>query len=345
MKIIEQSQDSKTVFIRIENSDDLWYLKNIISEGDYVRATTFRRQEKKDDMERQKETVRVPVTVGITVEKVEFQDFSNNLRILGVVVGGEEDLIGKHQSMTFGPDDNFTLTKNDWSEEQRKMLKEANRTRFSETLYFLAIDDETTDLFLIRSYGLQSIGHVDSHRQGKDFDVAYSDTPFLTEVAGMINGVVPENSTLVILGPGFERTHFETAFKSTNIHNIKLYNFPANRSDEGAVLEFLQSDASKTLLRDIRIREDITLVSDFLKHIKTDGLATYGYEQVTKAIDSGAVDTLLLSETKFRTEEGKALIKKAEEFRSSIHIVSDSTDQGNILRGFGGYCAILRFNY
>jgi len=344
MKIIEETQDSGSVFIRIESNDDLWYLKNIISEGDYVRATTYRRQEKKEDMERQKETSRIPVTVGIKVEKTEFQEFSNNLRILGVVVDGAEDLIGKHQSMIFSQDDNLVLKKAEWSDEQKKMLKEANRTKFSETLFFLTIDDEGADLFLIRGYGLQNIGHVESHKQGKDFDVGYSDKPFLDEVSNMINRAVPENSILVILGPGFERTRFETVFNQANVRKIKVYNFPANRPDEGAVLEFLQSGASISLLSDIRMRKDITLVNDFLRHLKTDGLATYGYDQISRAIDSGAVDILLISETKFRTEEGKALIKKAEEFKASIHVVSDSTEQGNILRGFGGYCAILRFN-
>ncbi len=38
--------------VLIENDDDLWYLRSIISRGDLVRATVLRREEKKGDMER-----------------------------------------------------------------------------------------------------------------------------------------------------------------------------------------------------------------------------------------------------------------------------------------------------
>ena len=344
MKIIENPQDPDSVFIRVDSSDDLWYLKNIISDGDYVKATTYRRVEKKDDMSRQKETERIPVNVGIRVEKIEFQDFTDNLRMLGVVVNGPEDLLGKHQSMVFGIDDTFTLAKKKWSPEQRKMLKEAIETKFSETLYFLPIDDEGATLFLVRSYGMQNLGRVESHKQGKDFDSTNSDESFLKETAGMVNGVVPENSILIVLGPGFERVHFEKFFSTLNIKKIKIFNYASNRTDEGAVIEFLQSEISKSILKDIRLRKDVTLVNDFLKHLKTDGLATYGFSQVLNAIESGAVDTLLVSETKFRNIDSKDLIEIAEKYNSSIHIVSDSTEQGKILQSFGGYCAILRFS-
>ena len=47
--------------IHTENMDDLWYLKNILGPGSFIRKTVMRRDEKREDMTRSKETSKKPV--------------------------------------------------------------------------------------------------------------------------------------------------------------------------------------------------------------------------------------------------------------------------------------------
>ena len=126
---------------------------------------------------------------------------------------------------------------------------------------------------------------------------------------------------------------------------FRVLTFPATRPDSGAVWEFLNGDESESVLKNLRLSGDARLVESFLKHVKTDSLATYGYDGVRSALEAGAVETLLISEDKFRTKEGRILMDVAHNFATRSHIISSGTEKGKIVEGFGGYCAILRFRY
>src|SRR5439155_1319760 len=80
------------------SADDLWHLHNLVLPGDQVRASTYRREEVKTDKVRPERGEKVRVTLTIRVESVEFQAFSDRLRITGVIVEGPQDL-GRHHTL------------------------------------------------------------------------------------------------------------------------------------------------------------------------------------------------------------------------------------------------------
>ncbi len=331
------------VSVHVDSDDDLWYLRNIISPDDMVRMTVLRRVEKQQDINRSKETQRKPVTVTVKVESVDFQDFSSTLRILGTIVAGPDETLGLHQSFNISPGDSFDLVKQNWSETQRKLLAEATDNTYSQKFYFITIDDEAAQLVMLKSYGLQSLGKIDSHRPGKDYESDFSETQYLREVIDSARKMFPEGSTIVILGAGFTREKLIKAFRSYGSLKFQVLTFPTTRSDAGAVWEFLNSQESDALFRNLRISDESRLVESFLKHLKTDGLAAYGISEVQRSLQAGAVETLLISEVKFRTEEGGAMVDLAHNYSTNVHIVSVGTDPGKIVSSFGGYCAILRY--
>ncbi|MEM1810298.1 MAG: hypothetical protein QW324_05495, partial [Thermofilaceae archaeon] len=89
MRILEEDKRANRLRLQIESPEDLYYTSLIIDEGDLVTAWTTRqvRIERAVESERG-ERVRVKLTV--QVKKVEFQRFSDSLRILGVVVEAPE---------------------------------------------------------------------------------------------------------------------------------------------------------------------------------------------------------------------------------------------------------------
>ena len=93
----------------------------------------------------------------------------------------------------------------------------------------------------------------------------------------------------------------------------------------------------------MRLVEEQKLIETFLKNLKVNDLAVYGKEMVEKAIDSGAIETLLLSEDAFKTEESRAILGKLKNSGGNVHVFSSHSDPGNVVKSFGGYCGILRY--
>lgn len=342
MRILEGDKEPDFISLHVEADDDLWYLHNIISPGDRVKMTVMRRLEKQQDMTRSKEVPRKPVTLTIIVESVEFQEFSGTLRLLGTVIAGSEDALGQHQSFAVSPGETFMLSKTEWSEQQKKLFDEGVENRFSDRYYFVVIDDETAFIESLKSYGIQSLGKIDSHKTGKHYASDYSEDRYLREVYDSLARMVPEGSSIIVLGGGFTRDKFVQLAKSFQ-SKFTFVTFPTARSDEGAVWEFLNSPESEGILKDFRLSGDTRLVDEFLKRLKTSEEATYGYESVRKAIELGSVEVLIVSEEKFRSDQGRDLLEIADNFGTSVHIISLTGEKGNIVKNFGGYCALLRY--
>jgi peptide chain release factor subunit 1 len=160
--------------------------------------------------------------------------------------------------------------------------------------------------------------------------------------------------------------------------------FDVGYTDESGLRELVDNAAGK--LGEIALTKEKDLMNRFLQEIrKTDGgLGAYGINQVVKALEMGAVDTLLISEEikkdrivatcsrckkelvmyiepgtelscpdceeQLTIEEGQDIIKyllnKANEFGTNIELISIDTDQGSMLiRAFGGLAAILRYRF
>ena len=95
MRVLHRDPKTGEIKMRVENPDDLWHLHNLLLPGDLVRASTTRREEVKSDKVRPERGEKVRVTLTIRVEGVEFQAFSDRLRITGVIEEGPQDL-GRH---------------------------------------------------------------------------------------------------------------------------------------------------------------------------------------------------------------------------------------------------------
>lgn len=87
-----------------------------------------------------------------------------------------------------------------------------------------------------------------------------------------------------------------------------------------------------------------TTVNTFFENI-ADGKSVYGYDEVMQAIEYGAVETVVLSESYYPfTEKYQQLVDAAEEYGGSVTIIPESFELGSQFKqGFGGVGAILRY--
>src|SRR5437773_5882464 len=141
MRVLHRDPRTGEIKLRVENADDLWHLHNLVLPGDQVRASTDRREEVKTDKVRPERGEKVRVTLTTRVESVEFQAFSDRLRITGVIVEGPQDL-GRHHTLNVGVGDDIKLVKQTWREHHMRRIKEAIDATERPQVTVLAIDDE-----------------------------------------------------------------------------------------------------------------------------------------------------------------------------------------------------------
>ena len=65
-------------------------------------------------------------------------------------------------------------------------------------------------------------------------------------------------------------------------------------TDESGIKEML--DKATEILKDASITKERLLVNKFIEKIATNGLATYGYQEVIESIKQGKAETVLVSE-------------------------------------------------
>ena len=82
MEILKSDRRDGYARLEIENDDDLWYLKDIIKEGDELKTRTMRT--KLDGREKKS------VYLRLEAEKIEYQE--NRLRVTGEIKKGAEDI-------------------------------------------------------------------------------------------------------------------------------------------------------------------------------------------------------------------------------------------------------------
>jgi len=102
-------------------------------------------------------------------------------------------------------------------------------------------------------------------------------------------------------------------------------------------------EKSSDVLAQEAITEEKGIVQKFLKLLATDiNKVAYGEEEVKKAMDFGAVETLLVSEV-MEDEKVDYYEDKSDETGVDIRIISTDTSEGEQLRDLGKIAAILRF--
>ncbi len=188
---------------------------------------------------------------------------------------------------------------------------------------------------------------------------------------------------IIIGGPGFTK---DKLIEDDYIHQELQEDIVAKESTNFSGEEGLEELVSKAedSIQDSQVVKEKNLVTEFFENLeKENGKSEYGPERVKEALDVGAVDTILISEStelyyaEFKCPEGhedhmfeaKAEIpedkechecnqdlelteladivdafgEKAEEMSSDLEIIGNEHEEGRRLENMGGISAILRY--
>ncbi len=319
-----------------ESIDDIWHIGHLIRTGDLIFADTFRSLDSQTDKTRPEKTEKKPVRLGLRVEKTEFHPDTVRLRISGVIEQGPDT--GFYHTINLEPGREVSVIKR-WTSVEQERIDRAVTASTSGIVHIVAIEEGEAQIFRIRQYGPEYVMKMTAgsgKREGVDarhafFEEIYSS---LTTVTGSI----------VIAGPGFVKDDFLSFLKRTDADLAsRMLIADTRRTGQGAVQEVIGQGILERITQDLQLGREVILMEDLLKRMSGTGPAAYGFDEVTTAVQYGAVSDILVVDTKMSEEPINRLLETADTMRAKITVLSSEFEPGKQLSAIGGIAAILRF--
>jgi protein pelota len=345
MKIIFKDLKSGEIGVVPENLDDIWHLYNIIKEGDLVRGVTFRTDDQKDDKKRTKKSEKKRMKLGIRVEKLSFHEFSDRLRIHGTIEEGPQEL-GSYHTLNIDMDkmEKISIVKDFWEHHLLERLDEAVKQRLQPILVFISLDEDCATLAVLRQSGVQWIADIDSKRSGKMYESPNTEHEYFGEIISILKTYKKPEMPLAIVGPGFTREHFMEYGKTKNPEYFdRVVTHATGNAGMNGIHEAIKTGLVDQIIKDNRVSFETQLIERLFAEINKDGLVAYGAEEVTDALQKGAVERLLVSDTNIRQKNGEQLLRLARDAHSEFTIINTMHEAGKKFEGIGGVGALLRF--
>lgn len=340
MQILHKNLRNKEIKIIIDNLDDLWHLYNIIEEDDLVSALSLRKVESKEEKLRPEKLEKKKVFLILKVEKVEFHEFSDRLRILGTINEGEEK--GKYHTFNLTIGDDLKIKK-EWKDWHLERINSAVKSAKVPIVIFVAIDYDECTIAILRTYGIQEVARIHGVSYGKQYSTKESKKDFYNEIFIKLKQI-RSNEKLIILGPGFAKEEFFSFVKEKDNEFAK--NFIIESSGQSGMVgiqELLRRGVVSKVLKESRVAEETELVEKLLEEIAKDGLAVYGKEEVKFALNLGAVEILLISDEILRRKKEEEILEIAKNLNVKIFVISSVNECGKKLNGLGGIACLTRY--
>jgi probable translation factor pelota len=327
MKILNQDREEGFAKIEVENEDDLWHLKEILRQGDFLKMKTQRTKLEG----REKKTC----TLELEVEKIEYQE--DRLRVTGEITEGVEDVELGYHTFNIEPGKRFKLHKK-FSDDEWEALQAAEKSR-SYTVLFCLVQKGEADFYLVKESGIEDLSNLNQNIPGKLYKDQETGEDFYREVSNYIERTAKKVDKIIIAGPGFTKQKINNVLSDETREKIMLQD--TSVIGETGLNEAIKRGALDKVVEDSRISEESAAVEDLLEELEEDGSVEYG-DPVRELAEVGAVEKLLLTQKKQR--ENLDLVEKVENQGGEVQIIHTDHEAGKRLENFGGIAALLRYN-
>ncbi|RLG49057.1 MAG: mRNA surveillance protein pelota [Thermoproteota archaeon] len=354
MKVLELDERRGLIKLRLESLDDMYWLMSILEEGDVVRARTVRRV--KPDSSRPDSGERVPVTLSVSVEKVDVDGFSGRLRITGVIVDAPEwlGIKGRHHTISISPGRQVTVVKEEISPGVLEILKRAEAMSERPRALIVVMDERRAVVAEASDYRVRVVLELSSGVPGKvasDRERAAALGGYFRELADAIASRAERGDyeVVIVAGPGPVKEEF-LGFLRGRLPELgeRVRLGHASTATVNGVYEVIKRGELDRWLREFAISRDIRELDEFMSMLaRRSRLVAYGLSEVSLAAECGAVERCLISSALLFSEkrgEVLSLIESLRRTRAEFHIVDSGTEPGEILDSLGGVVAFLRFS-
>uniref|UniRef100_A0A7E4ZT75 ERF1_1 domain-containing protein n=1 Tax=Panagrellus redivivus TaxID=6233 RepID=A0A7E4ZT75_PANRE len=356
MRIIEQSfNEDGSEFVRLlcNTRDDLWQLYNIVHRGDRVAASTSRKNC----------GVRTKMCLEIVVTSIDFDPVCDSIRFQGFIIEG--DNTGWGHTLEVKLYHQLKLTKKCWLPIDYQRIESSLQVRLEDAMAAVVLHEGVAQICLLkRNMTIVKAtvkGQVARKRSGFGAGHEESVQEFLETAAKtfMRHIKVEDMKAVILAGRGFIHNSF---LKTLNEVADEL-NRPFNKKQKEkfvlvsvssgykhSLKELLNSPATAAALANTVAREEVKAIETFMRLVMDDpSRAFYGYKHVAMANDLAAIDTLLISDALFRSNDVKER-KKYNDFvedvklnKGKVLLFSSLHPSGEQLNMMTGIAAILRY--
>lgn len=349
MQIIKKNLRQGEVTIKANNPEDLWFLSQVIEADDIIKGKTERKIKLGKEDERQRKIVLKTVFLSLKVEKTEFKEDMDVLRISGTILEGPDDVPrGSYHTFSVEPGSPhcvYTIKKEKWFDYQLDKLKEAEQ-QIKRKILVVLFDREEALFATLKNQGHEvvlrlkgDVAKKNVEGQGKNFYAEIS--KHLAEYNKRM-----KLDSIIIASPGFWKEYLVKELDD----ELKSKTVMASCSDtnESNIKEVLQRPEVSKVLAEEREAKEVGLVEELLKAISKDE-ACYGFKECQEKANIGAVKELLVSfkflqqtREKGNHKEVENLMKLAEKTKAKVHILN-SEEPEKKLNGLGGIAGVLRW--
>ncbi len=346
MKIVHKSLKKGLIKLEIQNADDLWFLSQVIQQGDIVSGKTTRKIKQSEENQRSSRVFTITAFVKISVEKVEFAE--GRLRVSGKVTEAPEQIPrGSYHSFNIEPGTVISIEK-EWHSYHLARIGQAVK-QSSQKLLIVLFDRSHAVFAELTSYGYKLLAELKGNVKKKAFDENISSC-FYSQIAAKIKeyDYAANYAKIIIASNSFWKEYLIGKLDSS-IKQKAIFS-SCNSIGVSGINEVLKRPELTSALKDAAAAKDAKLIDSILSEIKKQGLVAYGIDEVEKAAEAGAIkelvvaDSFLHDNSKEHTERLFSILKSAELQKAKLHFASASTDAGKQLIGLGGVAAILRYS-
>ncbi len=347
MRIKDHDRKAGKVIVIPDSADDLWYLRALIGPGDTVTGSSAYK-EKLGGADAKTQVVKRRVWVSIAVEKVEWSAHAGRVRVVGMVIDGSEEVPrGSHHGLDVGEGDEITVVKKSWLPYHYEKLDEAARSTGARTLVVL-FDREKAVFLALRPHGHEILATIEGDVPRKGWEGTGKGSDFMGDIAKQAQELSARIGAqhIIAASPAFWRAELERALPA-DVRKRVIFSTISD-PDARALPELLSKQEVQAALADERVARERVIVERMLAALGKDKLV-YGHADIAAALSEGNLAETVVTETAIakareeeKSDEFEALMRKADDVKSAIHLLSTPEACGRI-DGLGGIVGVKRW--
>jgi protein pelota len=353
-----------------EETEDMWHIYNLITEDDQVRATTFRKVVMTSSTG-SSTSERKRVTLTLRVESVDFDPMGGVIRVHGRNVEENQHVkMGAYHTVDLEVNRKVQIAKPCWDAVFLERLETACDPSKTADLAAVVMQEGLAHVCLITQHMTIVRAKVEcsipKKRRGTTTQHDKGTARFYEAVMQALLRHVDFDvvKCCLIASPGFVKDDFfrfmydqaarradrEKPLKALFEHKQKFVKCHAASGHKHALNEVLGDAAVMARMADTKAARETALLDRFFKMLNDEpDRAYYGYSHCRRAQETGAIETLLVSDSLFKScdiktrREYVALVEEVRDAGGEVSIFSAQHTSGEQLAQISGVAAILRF--
>lgn len=351
MQLLNQSEEHWK--LRIDSEDDLWVLARFAISGRSLAMLGERRDTTTAESgDRAKAAERKKMWIQLRILTTEYKTYSNILRVHGTIEQAPVDIGSHHTHLVEVGDELEIHSSSGFPEYDRLLLTDTMTTDKKSNVSIIVVENDEIILFEVTRRGLREGATWTMRGGGKRGDVRTSETvakSFQQQVAKEILAATSTQLPMILCGPGHARERLRNVILSQDPQRtIRLVS--TSMAGRSGANEIIRDGLADELLSEHAISKEIKLLEEVWLRLSKNGAVAYGENELSRAMNEGAIETLLVSADKIRDPEAmiegtpvSKWIETISDIGAELVQCSSDHDSGEQLNNMGGIIALLRY--